>query len=577
MNILIINPFSISAFILFSRRLGIFTSAITFLFNKSISIIIWEMCLINNSYIFFPIILDPKGLIFSSVVLFISANVIKFAQTYISSETFKIRFTIVVLLFVLSINILIFFPHLIILLLGWDGLGLTRFILVIYYQNAKSLAGGILTALTNRIGDAALLLAIAWSLNNNNWIIINIWENPLRKFIIISILIAAITKRAQIPFSRWLPAAIAAPTPVSALVHSSTLVTAGIFIIIRFYRLLHRFKIFNTILLLVACSTIFIAGISAITECDLKKIIALSTLRQLGVITARLGLNSPNIAFFHLITHALFKALLFICAGSIIHFHEHGQDLRRVGSLRHQLPFTISATLIANISLCGLPFFSGFYSKDIILELSLFSNTNWIIIFLLILSTALTILYSIRLTINILWSPINKLPVHQINNKDINIILPACLLTIGAISAGTIINWQIIPISQESFLPSLIKTLPLIITMSAAILIIIIWPNLTSLKSNFFKIIINHEASSTMWFLTPISTQFIIKPFLYIRHLLLKTTDQGWLELVSAQGSFNLITYISKNIIRLQKNNRLITINIISLMFIFIFIQIILV
>jgi NADH-ubiquinone oxidoreductase chain 5 len=141
-------------------------------------------------------------------------------------------------------------------------------------------------------------------------------------------MVAAITKSAQIPFSRWLPAAMAAPTPVSALVHSSTLVTAGVFLLIRFYPFLHSLKFFNITLLLIAVTTMLIAGLRATTECDIKKIIALSTLSQLGIIITRLGLNLPHLAYFHILTHALFKALLFICAGSFIHTHHHTQDLR---------------------------------------------------------------------------------------------------------------------------------------------------------------------------------------------------------------------------------------------------------
>lgn len=190
---------------------------------------------------------------------------------------------------------------------------------------------------------------------------------------------------------------MAAPTPVSALVHSSTLVTAGIFLIIRFYDFLSTFTLFSPILILSASLTIFMAGLSAITECDLKKIIALSTLSQLGVIMARLALGYPKLAFFHLITHALFKALLFICAGSIIHFHHHGQDLRTVGNLTNQLPLTIAAILVANMSLCAAPFLSGFYSKDLILELSVFNPLNYIIIFLFFRATICTAAYSLRL------------------------------------------------------------------------------------------------------------------------------------------------------------------------------------
>lgn len=201
------------------------------------------------------------------------------------------------------------------------------------------------------------------------------------------------------PFSSWLPAAIAAPTPVSALVHSSTLVTAGVFLLIRFHSFLASFNIFSSSLFFASAFTIFIAGIAALTECDIKKIIALSTLSQLGVIILALSVGLPKLAFFHLITHALFKALLFICAGSIIHFHHHGQDLRTIGNLTSQLPFTITALLIANISLCAIPFLAGFYSKDLIIETALFSSSNLIFILLLFLATAFTSAYSLRLLI----------------------------------------------------------------------------------------------------------------------------------------------------------------------------------
>jgi NADH-ubiquinone oxidoreductase chain 5 len=144
------------------------------------------------------------------------------------------------------------------------------------------------------------------------------------------------------------------------------------------------------------------AGLSAIAECDIKKIIALSTLRQLGVIMARLGLNFPLLAFFHLITHALFKALLFLCAGSLIHLHHHSQDLRYIGNLTKQIPLTTSCLLTANIALCGSPFLAGFYSKDIIIESTLYFNNNSIIITLLILATILTAAYSVRFIITVL-------------------------------------------------------------------------------------------------------------------------------------------------------------------------------
>lgn len=186
--------------------------------------------------------------------------------------------------------------------------------------------------------------------------------------ILIFVVLAAITKRAQIPFSAWLPAAMAAPTPVSALVHSSTLVTAGVYLLIRFREALLNSP-HTQLLLLLASLTIFIAGLGANFETDLKKIIALSTLSQLGVIMRILSLGQADLAFFHLLTHALFKALLFMCAGSIIHSVGDYQDIRVIGSLVKFMPIRVIRINLANLALCGAPFLAGFYSKDLILEI----------------------------------------------------------------------------------------------------------------------------------------------------------------------------------------------------------------
>jgi NADH-ubiquinone oxidoreductase chain 5 len=215
-------------------------------------------------------------------------------------------------------------------------------------------------------------------------------------------MLAAITKRAQIPFSRWLPAAIAAPTPVSALVHSSTLVTAGVFLLFRFYPFLSSTRYFNKRILVVGALTALIAGLSANTECDIKKVIALSTLRQLGVIIVSLGLGAPMLAFFHLVTHALFKALLFLCAGSLIHLHFHSQDLRFIGNLSPQIPSISASLIVSNLALCGAPFIAGFYSKDLILELSLSSPTSLPILSLFFFATGLTVSYTARFLLAVL-------------------------------------------------------------------------------------------------------------------------------------------------------------------------------
>lgn len=265
-------------------------------------------------------------------------------------------------------------------------------------------------------------------------------ENSFSLLIVVLVIIAGMTKRAQIPFSSWLPAAMAAPTPVRALVHSSTLVTAGVFLLIRFYPYLSKFRIFNNMILVIASITMFIAGIRALVECDIKKIVALSTLRQLGVIIASIGLGLPDLAFFHLVTHALFKALLFVCVGRLIHLHHHSQDLRVMGNLRAQMPLTLGCLNIANMALCGLPFMAGFYSKDLIIEISLYNSYRYIIILLFIFSTIMTAAYSIRLTITGLVSINMGIRVQYVRDNTNNNTSPIIILRVGAIMGGALIN-----------------------------------------------------------------------------------------------------------------------------------------
>jgi len=345
-------------------------------------------------------LLDWMSLMFMRFVLFISSIVIFYRKEYIKGDLNKNRFILLVVIFVFSIMCIIISPNLIRILLGWDGLGLVSYCLVIYYQNVKRFNAGILTALSNRVGDVALLIAIAWILNYGSWnfifyldIIKNDWVIELVSWLI---LLAAITKRAQIPFSSWLPAAIAAPTPVSSLVHSSTLVTAGVYLLIRFNFTFSQNLIY--FLLFVSSLTIFISGIGANFEYDLKKIIALSTLSQLGLIIRILALGSYKLAFFHLLIHALFKALLFICAGSIIHRLRNCQDIRYMGGLINQIPLTCRYLNICNLSLCGLPFISGFYSKDLIVEFMSIGVLNFYIYFIFYVSIGLTVSYRFRLT-----------------------------------------------------------------------------------------------------------------------------------------------------------------------------------
>jgi NADH-ubiquinone oxidoreductase chain 5 len=251
-------------------------------------------------------------------------------------------------------------------------------------------------------------------------------------FIIVLVGLAAITKSAQIPFSAWLPAAIAAPTPVSALVHSSTLVTAGVYLLIRFRTLLGCSKI----LLVVSLFTMFISGLGACLEQDAKKIIALSTLSQLGLIIFSLSLGLSIMAFFHLLTHALFKSLLFMCIGLYIHGAADQQDLRGIGQQFNSIPIVSCYFLTSLFALRGFPFLSGFYSKDLIIELFRFKYIG-VGLYIMILSTVfITVAYRIRLLIYLYVQEIGRKIFSHSKRENFVSFLPIGILFSMSVIGG---------------------------------------------------------------------------------------------------------------------------------------------
>jgi len=407
---------------------------------------------------------------------------------------------------------------------------------VIYYENAKSLGAGIITALTNRVGDVFLLLSIGWFLSYGQWSSFSFWDSSFNTLLGVNIMLAGITKRAQVPFSSWLPAAIAAPTPVSALVHSSTLVTAGVFLLFRFYPSLSLSLYFNKVLLIFGTITAVIAGLSAIVECDIKKIIALSTLSQLGVMMVSLGMGVPLLSFFHLLTHALFKALLFLCAGTLIHLHGHSQDLRFIGNLGLRIPLLSSSLVISNLALCGSPFLAGFYSKDLVLEFCLYSPIRLVVVLLFFFATGLTARYTIRFLLCVLWGSSISLPFHSVGDEDFYISFPTVNLRVVSIIGGCSINWLIIASFEEFFLPFYLKFLTISVTLVGGFLSWYFSVFLIGMRSFLVGRVFINLALCSMWFLTPLSSQKLLAgPFL-LGHYYFKLLDQGWEELFGGQG-----------------------------------------
>nr|WMC21020.1 NADH dehydrogenase subunit 5 [Ancistrocheirus sp. 2 FFA-2023] len=496
----------------------------------------WELMNCMSSSVEFDVVMDWMSCSFSGLVCFISGCVMIFSVSYMEGDYSLYRFSLTVMLFVLSMNFLIFIPSLVSLLLGWDGLGLVSFCLVIYYQNSKSLAAGMLTVLMNRIGDCFILAGISMMIVAGHWNILCMWDFAGFMYVNLFIMIAGMTKSAQIPFSSWLPAAMAAPTPVSALVHSSTLVTAGVYLFIRFFNYLSCYYWFSSFMVYISIMTTIMSGVCALYEYDMKKIIALSTLSQLGVMMMSLGLGMPMLALFHLYTHAMFKALLFMCGGNIIHCFSGKQDMRQINNVSKLLPVTSMFLNISNMALCGMPFLAGFYSKDLIVESLITGNMNLFTFLLGIFGVCLTVLYSMRFSFYIIWGSESSEVYSNMSDHDLKMILPMTMLVVGALFSGFIFQSLFFLFKVEFFLPLVMKlSVPFVITMSL-VFSFGLWDK-GFMNINFSLL---NYVNSSMWFLSSFICYPVIKSFKMMSNNSLKTVDMGWFEVSGGQGVFSL-------------------------------------
>nr|YP_010546145.1 NADH dehydrogenase subunit 5 [Calomera brevipilosa]UYK51595.1 NADH dehydrogenase subunit 5 [Calomera brevipilosa] len=531
----------ISFISLFSLSLTLFIQGLIYLYYDYVVFIEWELLMVNSSSIVMSILLDWMSLLFMSFVLFISSMVIFYSDEYMSGDLNINRFILLVLMFVFSMMLLIISPNLISILLGWDGLGLVSYCLVIYYQNVKSYNAGMITALMNRVGDVMLLIAITWMLNYGSWNYIfymDFMSEDVYMFIIgLLVMVAGMTKSAQIPFSSWLPAAMAAPTPVSALVHSSTLVTAGVYLLIRFNSVLSGSL--SMFMLLIASLTMFMAGLGANFEFDLKKIIALSTLSQLGLMMSILSLGNYKLAFFHLLTHALFKALLFMCAGAIIHNLKDTQDIRFMGNLMTNMPLTCICLNISNLALCGMPFLAGFYSKDLILEVVSMNYINLLIFLLFFMSTGLTVCYSFRLCYYSITGDFNFYSLHSLNDEGWIMLSSMMSMVLFVVLMGSVMSWLIFPSPIMICLPLWMKTLALTVSLIGSVLGYQISKFSLGWLSNSLKFYKYSYFFGFMWFMPNISTYSMNYAPLVLSFNMYKSFDQGWNEYFGAQGLYN--------------------------------------
>ena len=552
--------------------------------------IIFEWISSGNFIANWSINIDPLSSIMLVVVTFVSALVHIYSIGYMSHDPHKPRFMAYLSLFTFSMLALVVSDNFLQLFFGWEGVGLCSYLLIgFWYKKETANNAAIKAFIVNRIGDFGLAIAIfliffffgtinfdevfqATSQFTDKKIEFFSLESNLITLICIFLFIGAMGKSAQFLLHTWLPDAMEGPTPVSALIHAATMVTAGVFLVVRCSPIFEYSQVALNLVTIVGMTTAIFAASVALVQNDIKKIVAYSTCSQLGYMFFAAGIGAYHVAMFHLFTHAFFKALLFLGAGSVIHAFKNEQDIRNMGGVRKKLPFTYVFMLLGTLAITGFPFLSGFYSKDAIIEFAYLKNSSLgnYAATIGIFTAFLTSIYSWRLFFKSFHGSYNNknIPINETHESPIVMLCPLVFLGIGAVLSGYLFKSTFIGHNSNEFWQSSIfflneikhDVIPLWFLLITPIIVLV------SIPVSYYLYILNPKILDDVkntnmplynfllnkWYIDEFYEKVFVNPAKKIGSFFWKKGDIGIIDKFGPDGISKLVKIISNKTGRLQ-------------------------